>query len=198
MTCRDTSGKSHLTNRWDAAIIFLSFFPWTCSVCLFSQNRLWRKSRSRHGNNRCIGTDMNRNFDAQWCGMTSFPLSYTPVSVSAYKILNFENIFIQTHLSTFTNQWTLPQLEIRFVGTQDSQDVKPRTNLFPAWWQERGGPGRWTLSLASHYNTPGCGRKGGEKEETALAMPPNAYCTTQWSTQGTVWTGSPQSSFSNA
>lgn len=95
VTCRDTSGKSHLTNRWDAAIIFLSFFPWTCSVCLLSQNRLWRKSRSQHGNNRCIGTDMNRNFDAQWCGMTPFPSPCTPVSVSACKILNFENIFIQ-------------------------------------------------------------------------------------------------------
>uniref|UniRef100_A0A8B9QHY3 Carboxypeptidase B2 n=1 Tax=Apteryx owenii TaxID=8824 RepID=A0A8B9QHY3_APTOW len=30
--------------------------------------RLWRKSRSSHGNSKCIGTDMNRNFDAQWCG----------------------------------------------------------------------------------------------------------------------------------
>ncbi|XP_034614367.1 carboxypeptidase B2 isoform X2 [Trachemys scripta elegans] len=34
----------------------------------WTTNRLWRKSRSRHGNNRCIGTDMNRNFDAGWCG----------------------------------------------------------------------------------------------------------------------------------
>ncbi|NXO18620.1 CBPB2 Carboxypeptidase, partial [Oriolus oriolus] len=31
-------------------------------------NRLWRKSRSSHGNRKCIGTDMNRNFDAHWCG----------------------------------------------------------------------------------------------------------------------------------
>ncbi|NXS95466.1 CBPB2 Carboxypeptidase, partial [Jacana jacana] len=31
-------------------------------------NRLWRKSRSSHGNSKCIGTDMNRNFDARWCG----------------------------------------------------------------------------------------------------------------------------------
>ncbi|XP_064501782.1 carboxypeptidase B2 isoform X2 [Pseudopipra pipra] len=31
-------------------------------------NRLWRKSRSKHGNSKCIGTDMNRNFDAHWCG----------------------------------------------------------------------------------------------------------------------------------
>ncbi|NXV03879.1 CBPB2 Carboxypeptidase, partial [Cettia cetti] len=31
-------------------------------------NRMWRKSRSSHGNSKCIGTDMNRNFDAHWCG----------------------------------------------------------------------------------------------------------------------------------
>ncbi|XP_021231482.1 carboxypeptidase B2 [Numida meleagris] len=31
-------------------------------------NRLWRKSRSSHSNSGCIGTDMNRNFDARWCG----------------------------------------------------------------------------------------------------------------------------------
>ncbi|NWR57098.1 CBPB2 Carboxypeptidase, partial [Bucorvus abyssinicus] len=31
-------------------------------------NRLWRKSRSSYGNSKCIGTDMNRNFDAGWCG----------------------------------------------------------------------------------------------------------------------------------
>ncbi|KFW97138.1 Carboxypeptidase B2, partial [Phalacrocorax carbo] len=37
-------------------------------------NRLWRKSRSSHGNSKCIGTDMNRNFDAQWCGKGASPL----------------------------------------------------------------------------------------------------------------------------
>ncbi|XP_053140950.1 carboxypeptidase B2 isoform X2 [Hemicordylus capensis] len=34
----------------------------------WTTNRMWRKSRSQHGNNRCIGTDLNRNFDAGWCG----------------------------------------------------------------------------------------------------------------------------------
>ncbi|XP_063171719.1 carboxypeptidase B2 isoform X1 [Candoia aspera] len=34
----------------------------------WTTNRMWRKSRSQHGDNRCIGTDMNRNFDAGWCG----------------------------------------------------------------------------------------------------------------------------------
>ncbi|NXD81852.1 CBPB2 Carboxypeptidase, partial [Halcyon senegalensis] len=36
-------------------------------------NRLWRKSRSSHGNSKCIGTDMNRNFDAGWCGKGASP-----------------------------------------------------------------------------------------------------------------------------
>uniref|UniRef100_A0A8B9MJN5 Carboxypeptidase B2 n=1 Tax=Accipiter nisus TaxID=211598 RepID=A0A8B9MJN5_9AVES len=36
-------------------------------------NRLWRKSRSSHGNSKCIGTDMNRNFDARWCGEGASP-----------------------------------------------------------------------------------------------------------------------------
>ncbi|KAH0621908.1 hypothetical protein JD844_023652 [Phrynosoma platyrhinos] len=34
----------------------------------WTTNRMWRKSRSMHGSNRCIGTDLNRNFDAGWCG----------------------------------------------------------------------------------------------------------------------------------
>uniref|UniRef100_A0A8C5NSX6 Carboxypeptidase B2 n=1 Tax=Junco hyemalis TaxID=40217 RepID=A0A8C5NSX6_JUNHY len=40
------------------------------AFCLWfiGHNRLWRKSRSSHGNSKCIGTDMNRNFDAHWCG----------------------------------------------------------------------------------------------------------------------------------
>nr|XP_056712607.1 carboxypeptidase B2 [Euleptes europaea] len=34
----------------------------------WTTNRMWRKSRSLHGNNSCFGTDLNRNFDAGWCG----------------------------------------------------------------------------------------------------------------------------------
>ncbi|XP_053236481.1 carboxypeptidase B2 [Podarcis raffonei] len=35
----------------------------------WTTNRMWRKSRSLHGDNRCTGTDLNRNFDAGWCGI---------------------------------------------------------------------------------------------------------------------------------
>ncbi|KAM5288048.1 LOW QUALITY PROTEIN: carboxypeptidase B2 [Ctenodactylus gundi] len=43
-------------------------------------NRMWRKNRSSHGNNRCVGTDLNRNFASKhWCeeGASSFSCSET-------------------------------------------------------------------------------------------------------------------------
>ncbi|XP_077155850.1 carboxypeptidase B2 [Ranitomeya variabilis] len=35
----------------------------------WNTNRMWRKNRSMHPNNKCYGTDLNRNFDAGWCGV---------------------------------------------------------------------------------------------------------------------------------
>ncbi|KAG9348879.1 hypothetical protein JZ751_029196 [Albula glossodonta] len=37
----------------------------------WTKNRMWRKNRSKHPGNYCIGTDLNRNFDANWCTMGS-------------------------------------------------------------------------------------------------------------------------------
>ncbi|XP_063808885.1 carboxypeptidase B2 [Pseudophryne corroboree] len=34
----------------------------------WTTNRMWRKNRSKHPNSNCYGTDLNRNFDAGWCG----------------------------------------------------------------------------------------------------------------------------------
>lgn len=34
----------------------------------WKKNRMWRKNRSAHKNNRCVGTDLNRNFASKhWC-----------------------------------------------------------------------------------------------------------------------------------
>ncbi|XP_015339787.2 carboxypeptidase B2 isoform X2 [Marmota marmota marmota] len=46
----------------------------------WKKNRMWRKNRSSHENNRCIGTDLNRNFASKhWCeeGASSFSCSET-------------------------------------------------------------------------------------------------------------------------
>ncbi|XP_053311502.1 carboxypeptidase B2 [Spea bombifrons] len=34
----------------------------------WTTNRMWRKNRSKYGNSNCFGTDLNRNFNAGWCG----------------------------------------------------------------------------------------------------------------------------------
>ncbi|XP_072266065.1 carboxypeptidase B2 [Pyxicephalus adspersus] len=34
----------------------------------WTTNRMWRKNRSKHPHSSCIGVDLNRNFDAGWCG----------------------------------------------------------------------------------------------------------------------------------
>ncbi|XP_008071166.1 mast cell carboxypeptidase A [Carlito syrichta] len=41
----------------------------------WTQNRMWRKNRSKNRNSNCIGTDLNRNFNASW---DSFPDTNNP------------------------------------------------------------------------------------------------------------------------
>ncbi|MXQ94632.1 hypothetical protein E5288_WYG013883 [Bos mutus] len=41
----------------------------------WTQNRMWRKNRSRNQNSKCIGTDLNRNFNVSW---NSFPNTNDP------------------------------------------------------------------------------------------------------------------------
>ncbi|XP_010623587.1 mast cell carboxypeptidase A [Fukomys damarensis] len=43
----------------------------------WTQNRMWRKNRSKNKNSSCIGTDLNRNFDVSW---KSSPSSNNPCS----------------------------------------------------------------------------------------------------------------------
>ncbi|XP_075597941.1 carboxypeptidase B2 isoform X3 [Balearica regulorum gibbericeps] len=56
------------------------------AFCLWfiGHNRLWRKSRSSHGNSKCIGTDMNRNFDAHWCGEGASPYECQEIYCGPY------------------------------------------------------------------------------------------------------------------
>ncbi|XP_054669089.1 carboxypeptidase B2 isoform X3 [Grus americana] len=56
------------------------------AFCLWfiGHNRLWRKSRSSHGNSKCVGTDMNRNFDAHWCGEGASPYECQEIYCGPY------------------------------------------------------------------------------------------------------------------
>lgn len=49
-------------------------------LCFSSQNRMWRKNRSVREGSSCVGVDLNRNFDANWCS------EYTVVHIDIFCI----------------------------------------------------------------------------------------------------------------
>ncbi|KFV48657.1 Carboxypeptidase B [Tyto alba] len=73
-------------------------------VYTWTNDRMWRKTRSKNAGSRCIGTDPNRNFNAGWCtiGASKSPCDSTycgsaPESEKETKALAD---FIRKHLST--------------------------------------------------------------------------------------------------
>ncbi|XP_058846262.1 carboxypeptidase B-like isoform X5 [Acipenser ruthenus] len=40
-------------------------------IYTWTNDRLWRKNRSKHPSSSCLGVDLNRNFDAGWCKLGS-------------------------------------------------------------------------------------------------------------------------------
>ncbi|XP_056105898.1 carboxypeptidase B [Rhinichthys klamathensis goyatoka] len=69
----------------------------------WSNNRMWRKTRSKNSGTTCIGTDPNRNFDAGWCttGASSNPCSDTYCGSSPESEIESKNLanFIRTNKS---------------------------------------------------------------------------------------------------
>ncbi|XP_075056645.1 carboxypeptidase B-like [Mixophyes fleayi] len=80
-------------------------------VYTWTNDRMWRKTRSPTKNSNCVGTDPNRNFDAGWCtaGATSSPCSeiycgITPESENETKALGD---FIRSNLSSIKAYLTI-------------------------------------------------------------------------------------------
>ncbi|XP_069826250.1 carboxypeptidase B2 isoform X1 [Dendropsophus ebraccatus] len=77
----------------------------------WTTNRMWRKNRSKHPNNQCYGTDLNRNFDAGWCGLgaSSNPCQDTycgPFPESEPEVAAVAN-FIRQHKDTIKGYITI-------------------------------------------------------------------------------------------
>ncbi|XP_043558929.1 carboxypeptidase B-like isoform X1 [Chiloscyllium plagiosum] len=72
-------------------------------VYSWTEDRLWRKTRSRNFNSVCVGTDPNRNFNAQWCanGSSNNPCSdvYCGPFVESEKEVKAVADFIRNHSS---------------------------------------------------------------------------------------------------
>ncbi|NXE18740.1 CBPB1 Carboxypeptidase, partial [Ardeotis kori] len=80
-------------------------------VYTWTNDRMWRKTRSKNAGSYCLGTDPNRNFDAGWCtlGASKSPCSSTycgsaPESEKETKALAD---FIRKHLSTIKAYFTI-------------------------------------------------------------------------------------------
>ncbi|NXK77392.1 CBPB1 Carboxypeptidase, partial [Amazona guildingii] len=80
-------------------------------VYTWTNNRMWRKTRSKNDRSLCIGTDLNRNFNAGWCttGASDNPCDSTycgsaPESEKETKALAD---FIREHLSTIKAYLTI-------------------------------------------------------------------------------------------
>ncbi|NXV46704.1 CBPB1 Carboxypeptidase, partial [Uria aalge] len=80
-------------------------------VYTWTNDRMWRKTRSKNAGTRCIGTDPNRNFNAGWCslGASKRPCDSTycgsaPESEKETKALAD---FIREHLSTIKAYLTI-------------------------------------------------------------------------------------------
>ncbi|MED6281732.1 hypothetical protein CHARACLAT_024740, partial [Characodon lateralis] len=73
---RDTEMTSLLNNM---DVYVMPVFNVDGYVFSHTNNRMWRKTRSKISGTSCIGTDPNRNFDAGWCtiGASSNPCSDT-------------------------------------------------------------------------------------------------------------------------
>ncbi|NP_001861.2 mast cell carboxypeptidase A preproprotein [Homo sapiens] len=69
----------------------------------WTKNRMWRKNRSKNQNSKCIGTDLNRNFNASWNSIpnTNDPCAdnYRGSAPESEKETKAVTNFIRSHLN---------------------------------------------------------------------------------------------------
>ncbi|XP_012861575.1 mast cell carboxypeptidase A [Echinops telfairi] len=118
----------------------------------WTKNRLWRKNRSKNENSKCVGTDLNRNFNVSW---NSFPNTRNPcqdvyrgAAPESEKETKAVSDFIRSHL---------PSLKAYITFHSYSQML-----LFPYGYTHRLAPDHESLNkvakigaeaLATRYET---------------------------------------------
>ncbi|XP_048398139.1 carboxypeptidase B-like isoform X2 [Stegostoma tigrinum] len=80
-------------------------------VYSWTEDRLWRKTRSKNFNSDCVGTDPNRNFNAEWCtsGSSRNPCSsiYCGPYAESEKEVKAVADFIRNHSSVIKAYLTI-------------------------------------------------------------------------------------------
>ncbi|XP_025895323.1 carboxypeptidase B [Nothoprocta perdicaria] len=121
-------------------------------VYTWTNNRMWRKTRSKNAGSFCIGTDPNRNFNAGWCsiGASDNPCDSTycgraPESEKETKALAD---FIREHLSTIKAYFTIHSYSQLLLFPYSY------TYKYPSNFEELNSiAGTASKQLASLYNT---------------------------------------------
>uniref|UniRef100_A0A8C3MFK0 Peptidase M14 domain-containing protein n=1 Tax=Geospiza parvula TaxID=87175 RepID=A0A8C3MFK0_GEOPR len=126
-------------------------------------NRLWRKSRSSHGNSKCIGTDMNRNFDAHWCGPGASHFECQEIYCGPYPEsepeVKAEARFVRDHKDTIKayitmhsySQLVLFPYSYTMNKSKDHEDLAQKVAKAikrTTWKTYRSGAGAQTIYLA--------------------------------------------------
>ncbi|KGL83377.1 Carboxypeptidase B [Tinamus guttatus] len=150
----ETYGKdSVLTNLLDRLDFYiLPVLNIDGYVYTWTTNRMWRKTRSKNAGSSCIGTDLNRNFDAGWCtiGASYNPCASTycgsaPESEKETKALAD---FIREHLSSIKAYFTIHSYSQLLLFPYSY------TYQYPSNFQELNSiSATATKQLASLYNT---------------------------------------------
>ncbi|XP_062459372.1 carboxypeptidase B [Pezoporus occidentalis] len=80
-------------------------------IYTWTNDRMWRKTRSKNARSLCIGTDLNRNFNAGWCtlGASDNPCdsTYCGSAPESEKETKAVANFIREHLSTIKAYLTI-------------------------------------------------------------------------------------------
>uniref|UniRef100_A0A096M2P8 Carboxypeptidase B n=3 Tax=Poecilia TaxID=8080 RepID=A0A096M2P8_POEFO len=103
------SAMTSLLNDMDVYV--LPVFNVDGYVYSHTNDRMWRKTRSRNSGSSCVGTDPNRNFNAGWCtiGASSNPCSDTFCGSTPESEIESKNVanFIRNNKSTIKAYLTI-------------------------------------------------------------------------------------------
>ncbi|XP_077168751.1 carboxypeptidase B2 [Paroedura picta] len=132
----------------------------------WTTNRMWRKSRSQHGNSSCVGTDLNRNFDAGWCGKgaSGYPCDETycgphpesePEVKAVTRFLRRHQSRIKAYITMHSySQLVLFPYSYTYNRSKDHDELLSLANKIASaiedkhWIRYRAGPSAETIYLA--------------------------------------------------
>uniref|UniRef100_A0A3Q2QPB9 Carboxypeptidase B n=1 Tax=Fundulus heteroclitus TaxID=8078 RepID=A0A3Q2QPB9_FUNHE len=144
------SEMTNLLNNMDVYV--LPVFNVDGYVFTHTNNRMWRKTRSKKSGSSCIGADPNRNFDAGWCiGASSNPCSDTFCGHTPESEIEAKNVadFIRKNKSAIKSYITVHSYsQLLLFPYSYSYNLAADHSELPA----AGGSDDWAYDLGIKYS----------------------------------------------